>query len=134
MEMEIVNETEAEIRNGGLGADPGVAFELNSNVNKENEVLDSSADALQENNGAADDPLSAAEGLNSSGDGESAAAVASESKDSTVLKVCLLSVVLVLLQSLNCEDCVINMKHILCRKVRFQRFKRAKGVVMRRPG
>lgn len=88
--MEVVNGTEVEIRNGGIGEDP-VGFELNSNVNKANEALESGTDALQGNNGLTVDLSLPAEGVNSSGDvSKSATSVAPESQQPTVLKVHLL--------------------------------------------
>ena len=123
---------ELEIRNG---VDP-VAFELNLNVNKENEVTDDSTDALQVNNGVPEDKPLIDEGLNSSEVGnEVTTAVAPESKVSTVSKViftgfsfCTFSL------SSNYEERIIKMKLLLFRRVGLQRCKRMEGAEMGRLG
>ena len=107
---------EVEIRNG---VDP-VAFELNLNVNRENVVIDDSTDALQVNNGVPEDPPLIAEDqlLHSSEVGnEGATAVATKSKVSTVSKVYLLHFLLHFFLSSNYEECIINMKLLLFRRV-----------------
>ncbi|XP_020268422.1 protein WVD2-like 4 isoform X2 [Asparagus officinalis] len=83
--MEVVNEVEVELSNGVSAEDP-VAVELNSNVNKENEVVEITSDALQVNSGVLEDPPLTAEGHTSSGVANEGTASALESKASTVLK------------------------------------------------
>jgi len=125
--MEVVNGVEVEIRNG---VDP-VAFELNLNVNKENEIIDDSTDALQVNKVVPEDPPLTAEDLNSSEVGkEITTAVASESKVPTVSKVYLLHFLLHFFSSSNYGEYIIKMKLLLFRRVGPQRCKRMERAEM----